>query len=58
LTMDNALESLKKASEIVCPNDGFRQQLLMFEEMVCMVNHESDVYKTFQLAKKGATVSS
>ncbi|CAM6066455.1 unnamed protein product [Sphagnum tenellum] len=53
LTMDNALESLKKASEIVCPNDGFRQQLLMFEEMGCTVNHESDIYKTFQLAKKG-----
>lgn len=33
-------------------------QLLMFEEMGCTVNHESDVYKTFQLAKKGVTVSS
>ncbi|CAK9237404.1 unnamed protein product [Sphagnum troendelagicum] len=53
LTMDNALESLKKSSEIVCPNDGFKQQLRMFEEMGCTVNRVSSVYKNFRLATMG-----
>ncbi|CAM6017275.1 unnamed protein product [Sphagnum balticum] len=53
LAMDNALESLKKSSEIVCPNDGFKQQLRMFEEMGCTVNRASSVYKKFRLATMG-----
>jgi dual specificity phosphatase 12 len=57
LTMDNALESLKKTGEIVCPNDGFKQQLRMFEEMGCTVNRASSVYKKFRLATMGVIVT-
>ncbi|CAL5420589.1 unnamed protein product [Camellia sinensis] len=33
LSQEDALESLQRSCEFVCPNDGFLEQLKMFEEM-------------------------
>ncbi|CAL5351754.1 unnamed protein product [Camellia sinensis] len=39
LSKEDALESLQKSCEFVCPNDGFLEQLKMFEEMSDSYNH-------------------
>ncbi|KAK3006700.1 hypothetical protein RJ639_017716 [Escallonia herrerae] len=49
----DALESLRKSCESVCPNDGFLDQLKMFEEMGFKVDHASSIYKRFHLKVLG-----
>ncbi|MED6170625.1 hypothetical protein PIB30_032910 [Stylosanthes scabra] len=49
LSLEDALESLRKSYEFVCPNDGFLEQLRMFEEMGFKVDHSSSIYKRFRL---------
>ncbi|KAL1338369.1 hypothetical protein HN51_033018 [Arachis hypogaea] len=49
LSLEDALESLRKSYEFVCPNDGFLEQLRMFEEMGFKVDHSSPIYKRFRL---------
>lgn len=53
LSYKDAIESLSQSCEFVCPNDGFVDQLNMFEEMGFKVNHASSVYKKFHLKKLG-----
>ncbi|KAJ9185003.1 hypothetical protein P3X46_004683 [Hevea brasiliensis] len=53
LSQEDALESLKESCEFVCPNDGFVDQLKMFEEMGFKVNHASPIYKRFRLKVLG-----
>ncbi|XP_050226301.1 uncharacterized protein LOC126676189 [Mercurialis annua] len=53
LSQEDAIESLKQSCEFVCPNDGFLDQLKMFEEMGFKVNHESSIYKRFRLKVLG-----
>lgn len=53
LSQEDALESLKKSCEFVCPNDGFLEQLKMFEEMGFKVDHSSPIYKKFRLKVLG-----
>ncbi|CAL5420598.1 unnamed protein product [Camellia sinensis] len=48
LSKEDALESLQKSCEFVCPNDGFLEQLKMFEEMGFKVDHASPIYKRFR----------
>ncbi|KAK2416610.1 dual specificity protein phosphatase [Trifolium repens] len=49
LSQEDALESLRQSCGLVCPNDGFLEQLKMFEEMGFKVDHSSPVYKRFRL---------
>ncbi|CAL5420603.1 unnamed protein product [Camellia sinensis] len=53
LSQEDALESLQKSCEFVCPNDGFLEQLKMFEEMGFKVDHTSPIYKRFCLKVLG-----
>ncbi|XP_020101287.1 dual specificity protein phosphatase 12-like [Ananas comosus] len=48
-SLEDALESLKESCEFVCPNDGFLDQLKMFEEMGFKVDTASPIYKRFRL---------
>eukprot|EP00268_Persea_americana_P014629 TRINITY_DN16548_c0_g1_i1.p1 TRINITY_DN16548_c0_g1~~TRINITY_DN16548_c0_g1_i1.p1 ORF type:complete len:355 (-),score=52.56 TRINITY_DN16548_c0_g1_i1:330-1394(-) len=49
LSQEDALESLRQSCEFVCPNDGFLEQLKMFEDMGFKVDHDSAIYKKFHL---------
>ncbi|KAJ1395070.1 Tyrosine specific protein phosphatases domain [Sesbania bispinosa] len=49
LSQEDALESLRQSCEFVCPNDGFLEQLKMFEEMGFKVDQSSPLYKRFRL---------
>lgn len=53
LSAKDALESLRQSCEFVCPNDGFLEQLQMFEEMGFKVNRDSPIYKKFRLRVLG-----
>ncbi|CAI9099570.1 OLC1v1036416C3 [Oldenlandia corymbosa var. corymbosa] len=53
LSVEDALESLRQSREIVCPNDGFLEQLKMFEEMGFKVDYASPIYKRFRLRVLG-----
>lgn len=53
LSSEDALESLRQSCESVCPNDGFLEQLKMFEEMGFKVNRGSPIYKRFRLKVLG-----
>ncbi|KDO53611.1 hypothetical protein CISIN_1g014598mg [Citrus sinensis] len=53
LSSEGALESLRQSCESVCPNDGFLEQLKMFEEMGFKVNRGSPIYKRFRLKVLG-----
>ncbi|XP_057467729.1 uncharacterized protein LOC130757100 [Actinidia eriantha] len=53
LSQEDALESLRQSCEFVCPNDGFLEQLKMFEEMGFKVDHSSPIYKRFRLKVLG-----
>eukprot|EP00262_Sarcandra_glabra_P003764 TRINITY_DN1454_c0_g1_i1.p1 TRINITY_DN1454_c0_g1~~TRINITY_DN1454_c0_g1_i1.p1 ORF type:complete len:367 (-),score=39.54 TRINITY_DN1454_c0_g1_i1:507-1607(-) len=49
LSQEDALESVRKRCEFVCPNDGFLDQLKMFEDMGFKVDHASPIYKRFRM---------
>ncbi|XWS58990.1 hypothetical protein CRYUN_Cryun08bG0081900 [Craigia yunnanensis] len=53
LSQEDALESLRQSCEFVCPNDGFLEQLKMFEEMGHKVDLTSPIYKRFRLKVLG-----
>ncbi|CAI0452450.1 unnamed protein product [Linum tenue] len=53
LTLEDALESLRQSCESVCPNDGFLDQLKMFEDMGFKVDHGSSIYKRFHVKVLG-----
>ncbi|KAL5720254.1 hypothetical protein ACHQM5_012933 [Ranunculus cassubicifolius] len=53
LSVEDALQSLKESCDFVCPNDGFLDQLKMFEDMGFKVDHTSSVYKRFHLQVLG-----
>ncbi|WMV59194.1 hypothetical protein MTR67_052579 [Solanum verrucosum] len=53
LSQEDAIESLRQSCEFVCPNDGFLDQLKMFEQMGFKVDHASSVYKRFHLKVLG-----
>ncbi|KAF8398216.1 hypothetical protein HHK36_017142 [Tetracentron sinense] len=49
VSQEDALESLRQSCEYVCPNDGFLEQLKMFEDMCFKVDTASPIYKRFCL---------
>ncbi|CAN0922568.1 Dual specificity protein phosphatase 12 [Linum grandiflorum] len=49
LSLEDALKSLRESCEFVCPNDGFLDQLKMYEDMGFKVDHGSSVYKRFHV---------
>ncbi|CAN1250740.1 Dual specificity protein phosphatase 12 [Linum perenne] len=49
LSLEDALKSIRESCEFVCPNDGFLDQLKMFEDMGFKVDHGSPVYKRFHV---------
>ncbi|KAK9057751.1 hypothetical protein SSX86_022589 [Deinandra increscens subsp. villosa] len=53
LSLEDALESLRQSNESVCPNDGFLEQLTMFEDMGFKVDHSNTIYKRFRLKVLG-----
>ncbi|KAF5750297.1 dual specificity protein phosphatase 12-like [Tripterygium wilfordii] len=53
LSQEDALESLRQSRETVCPNDGFLDQLKMFEQMGFKVDRASPIYKRFRLKVLG-----
>ncbi|VVA37554.1 Hypothetical predicted protein [Prunus dulcis] len=53
LSQEDALGSLRQSCEFVCPNDGFLDQLKMYEEMGFKVDHASPIYKSFRLKVLG-----
>ncbi|KAL2480782.1 Protein-tyrosine-phosphatase [Abeliophyllum distichum] len=53
LSQEDAIESLRQSCEFVCPNDGFLDQLKMFEQMGFKVDHASPIYKRFRLKVLG-----
>nr|CAB3490840.1 unnamed protein product [Digitaria exilis] len=52
-SLEEALESLKEINELACPNDGFLDQLKLFEEMGFKVDTSSPLYKRFRLKLLG-----
>uniref|UniRef100_A0A0E0BNL1 protein-tyrosine-phosphatase n=1 Tax=Oryza glumipatula TaxID=40148 RepID=A0A0E0BNL1_9ORYZ len=52
-SLEEALESLKEVNESACPNDGFLEQLKLFEEMGFKVDTSSPLYKRFRLKLLG-----
>ncbi|CAL9152265.1 unnamed protein product [Musa hybrid cultivar] len=52
-SMEDALESLREICESVSPNDGFLDQLSLFEEMGFKVDTENPIYKRFRLKVLG-----
>ncbi|XP_020595690.1 dual specificity protein phosphatase 12 [Phalaenopsis equestris] len=52
-SQEDALDSLRKCCEFVCPNDGFLEQLKLFEEMGFKVDTASPLYKRFRLKVLG-----
>lgn len=50
LSLIYALASLREVSDGVCPNEGFMDQLRMFEEMGFRVDHQSPIYKHYRRA--------
>lgn len=55
VSQEDALESLRQSCKFVCPNDGFLEQLKMFEQMSFKVDHSSPIYKRFRLKVLGDT---
>ncbi|KAL3632575.1 hypothetical protein CASFOL_025559 [Castilleja foliolosa] len=53
LSLDDAIESLRQSCDSVGPNDGFLEQLKMFEDMGFKVDHASPIYKRFRLKVLG-----
>ncbi|KAL0339777.1 UNVERIFIED_CONTAM: Dual specificity protein phosphatase 12 [Sesamum radiatum] len=53
LSQEDAIESLRESCETVCPNDGFLDQLKMFEQMGFKVDRASPIYKRFRLKVLG-----
>uniref|UniRef100_A0A453KC68 protein-tyrosine-phosphatase n=1 Tax=Aegilops tauschii subsp. strangulata TaxID=200361 RepID=A0A453KC68_AEGTS len=53
-SLDEALESLKEINESVCPNDGFLDQLKLFEEMGFKIDTSSPLYRRFRLKLLGS----
>ncbi|KAI3444319.1 hypothetical protein Pfo_000984 [Paulownia fortunei] len=53
LSQEDAIESLRQSCESVCPNDGFLEQLKMFEQMGFKVDRASSIYKRFRLKVLG-----
>ncbi|KAL6282657.1 hypothetical protein ACE6H2_013586 [Prunus campanulata] len=53
LSQEDALGSLRQSCDIVCPNDGFLDQLKMYEEMGFKVDRASPIYKSFRLKVLG-----
>lgn len=53
MSLEDALESLRHSNESICPNDGFLEQLSMFEDMGFKVDHSSTIYKRFRLKVLG-----
>lgn len=52
-SQEDALESLRQCCEFVCPNDGFLEQLKLFEEMGFKVDTANPLYKRFRLKVLG-----
>ncbi|KAG2559893.1 hypothetical protein PVAP13_8KG035563 [Panicum virgatum] len=52
-SLEEALQSLKEVSESACPNDGFLDQLKLFQEMGFKVDTSSPLYKRFRLKLLG-----
>ncbi|XP_008794227.2 dual specificity protein phosphatase 12-like [Phoenix dactylifera] len=52
-SLEDALESLRESCEFICPNDGFLDQLKLFEEMGFKVDTTSPIYKRFRLKVLG-----
>ncbi|KAM0978558.1 hypothetical protein FF1_014511 [Malus domestica] len=53
LSQEDALNSLRKICKSVCPNDGFLDQLKMYENMGFKVDHTSPIYRSFHLKVLG-----
>ncbi|XP_057983136.1 uncharacterized protein LOC131168013 [Malania oleifera] len=53
LSLEDALNSLRQSCEFVCPNDGFLEQLQMFEDMGFKVDRGSPIYRRFHLKLLG-----
>ncbi|KAK4412836.1 Dual specificity protein phosphatase 12 [Sesamum alatum] len=53
LSQEDAIESLRQSCENVCPNDGFLEQLKMYEQMGFKVDRASPIYKRFRLKVLG-----
>lgn len=51
--LEDALESLRQSCPSVGPNDGFLEQLKMFEDMGFKVDRSSSMYKRFRLKVLG-----
>ncbi|XP_072976323.1 uncharacterized protein [Typha angustifolia] len=48
-SLEDALESLRQINHAICPNDGFLDQLKLFEEMGFQVDTSNPMYKRFRL---------
>ncbi|KAL8489300.1 hypothetical protein ACS0TY_025274 [Phlomoides rotata] len=53
LSQEDAIESLRQSCESVGPNDGFMEQLKMFEQMGFKVDRSCPIYKRFRLKLLG-----
>ncbi|GAQ83072.1 Dual specificity phosphatase [Klebsormidium nitens] len=53
LSAKDALASLRQASPSACPNDGFLEQLSIFESMGNRIDERNTAYKMFRLTSLG-----
>ncbi|XP_048738344.1 dual specificity protein phosphatase 12-like isoform X1 [Ostrea edulis] len=48
-TYEESLELVKGRRPMVCPNEGFVSQLLLFEEMGCVIDRTHEKYRQYKL---------
>lgn len=48
LKMETAFEIVKSKRESIYPNEGFLDQLKIYEQLQCQVDMKSDLYKGFK----------
>jgi dual specificity phosphatase 12 len=48
LKMETAFELVKSKRESIYPNEGFLDQLKIYEQLQCKVDMKSDLYKGFK----------
>ncbi|KAK9812886.1 hypothetical protein WJX72_005260 [[Myrmecia] bisecta] len=53
LTSDQAISALQAKHPIACPNDGFLEQLRLFEAMGCQLDTQHPGYKPYVLGEVG-----
>jgi hypothetical protein len=45
LSVSEAIASVREKRKVICPNQGFYEQLMLWEEMGCVLNEQHPKYR-------------